>query len=139
MSKRSRPLRDKRPAGGFLALPHVCINGAQWATLSADAVKLLIDMPADYPRQRNGDLCAAWRTMSARGWRSKRRLTAALRELESRDWLARTRGEARFGRKRFEHPNRGVLCEVRPPCKGEATKKPRRAGVAHAMGMGRGE
>ena len=83
--KQRAELRDKRPRGNFLPLPHLATMSGQWASLSSDSVRLLIDLLAEYPtRKRNGDLSAAWTLMKPRGWRSKRRLAAALRELEAR-------------------------------------------------------
>jgi hypothetical protein len=65
--------------------------------MSPFAVKLLVDLAAQYKGSNNGDLCAAWSVMHPRGWRSKETLFKSLRELEHYGMIERTR---QGGRKR---------------------------------------
>jgi len=67
------------------------LQSPQWAALSAHALKLLLDLAAQHDGKNNGDLCAAWRLMAARGWRSRDTLGKALAELEESGWIVRTR------------------------------------------------
>src|ERR1700680_1474701 len=46
--KRVRNAKEKRPAGGFVPLPYVVIRSEQFARLSSHAVKLLVDLLAEY-------------------------------------------------------------------------------------------
>lgn len=57
------------------------LDSPQYAVLSPRAVKLLLDLHAQYRGHNNGDLSAAWSLMRVRGWTSKDQLTKALREL----------------------------------------------------------
>ncbi|MBN8477835.1 MAG: hypothetical protein J0L91_02595 [Burkholderiales bacterium] len=92
MSRAKRAsLRDRRPQGAFVAMPLIVLRSEQWAALPADAVKALIDMLSEYRLSNNGDLSTAWSSMKARGWRSKRRLYAALDDLERAGFIVKTR------------------------------------------------
>lgn len=83
--------KGRSEIGRFLALPHTVIMSAAFVGLSAHAVKLLIDMGAQYRGGNNGDLTAAWRTMQARGWRSRDTLSRALKELREAGFIELTR------------------------------------------------
>ena len=83
--------RSKREAGSFVSLPHNVIRSQNFVSLSAHAVKLLIDLLSQYKGNNNGDLCATWTLMQRRGWKSKDTLNKALKELRLRDWLETTR------------------------------------------------
>ena len=41
-----RDAKAKRPAGGFVALPHIALRSEQWAMLSPFATKLMMDLLA---------------------------------------------------------------------------------------------
>jgi hypothetical protein len=87
-----RCAKDKRPAGGFVALPHIVLRSEKWAMLSPLATKLMMDLLAQYNGANNGDLTTAWTVMrSSRRWKSQDSLTKARRELEERGWIQRTR------------------------------------------------
>ena len=72
-------------------MPHDVLNHENFTTLSPRAVKLLIDLGAQYRGTNNGDLCAAWTLMSKRGWKSKGTLYRALQELEAKGFICKTR------------------------------------------------
>lgn len=59
--------------------------------LSAHAVKLLVDLLAQYRGDNNGDLCATWTMMQARGWKSRDTLARALAELVAAGFVTQTR------------------------------------------------
>ncbi len=99
--RRWKEAREKRERGGFLALPHAVTASRAYLTLSAHGVKLLIDLGAQYNGRNNGDLCAAWRLMQPRGWRSEDTLAKAKRELLQTQLIV----EARKGWR----PNRATL------------------------------
>lgn len=82
MSRRSRAkAKGRRESGSFVALPHAVLDCPNFRALSAYAKSLLLDIAAQYRGINNGDLCACWRLMEARGWRSRDTLSKALREL----------------------------------------------------------
>jgi hypothetical protein len=95
MNKNSRRYKEhaaKRGGGGYVALPHAVIRSPEWAELSPFAVKLLLDMLAQYRGDNNGELVAYWSKMSReRRWRSKETLFRALAELRNANWLELTR------------------------------------------------
>ena len=62
--------KGRRDLGSFFALPHAVLEHENYTRSSPKAVKLLIDLGAQYKGNNNGDLCAAWSLMTARGWNS---------------------------------------------------------------------
>lgn len=83
--------KGRRESGSFLMVPHAVLHSPNYIALSAHAVKLLFDMAQGYTGKNNGDLCAAWKLMKARGWRSKDTLNKALKELVRFGMLELTR------------------------------------------------
>ena len=78
-------------AGGFLALPAALLNCTKYRALSSSAVKLLIDIAGQYNGKNNGDLCAAWKVMHPKGWKSEATLNKAKKELLAAGFIAQTR------------------------------------------------
>lgn len=89
--KRIRYAKEKRDPGGFVPLPNIVIRSDQFTHLSAHAVKLLVDLLAQYRGSNNGDLCCTWSMMQPRGWRSRDTLAKALAELMERGFVTQTR------------------------------------------------
>lgn len=90
MARSSRRFKDaqaKRERGGFVALPYAVIRSQAFAGLGAHAVKLLCDLLSQYRGDNNGDLCAVWGVMHARGWRSRDTLERARCELLDGGWI----------------------------------------------------
>lgn len=83
--------RKKEFPGGFLMLPAELLNCPKYRALSARSVKLLIDIGSQYNGKNNGDLCAAWKVMKPKGWRSEQTLNAAKKELLEAGFIAETR------------------------------------------------
>lgn len=71
----------RREPGSFAALPHCLLETKVYIGLSAHAVKLLIDLLAQFKGFNNGDLCMAWSVMEKRGWKSRDTLNKARKEL----------------------------------------------------------
>jgi hypothetical protein len=90
-NNRYKNAKDKRESGGFAPLSYAVLRSHSFKLLSARAVKLLVDLLAQYKGDNNGDLCAAWTIMRDRGWKSKDTLNKALKELRDGDWLEVTR------------------------------------------------
>lgn len=72
---------ERRETGGFAALPHCLLESGVYIGLSAHAVKLLIDLLAQFKGFNNGDLCLSWSIMEKRGWKSRDTLNKARKEL----------------------------------------------------------
>lgn len=106
MAKRDRwkESRDKRDSGAFISLPMSVLNAQAYIQASAYARMLLLDLYAQYRGDNNGDLCAAWKLMKARGWRSEATLANAKRELIELGLIVETRKGAR--------PNKASLYAV---------------------------
>jgi hypothetical protein len=68
---------ERRERGGFAALPHCLLESQVFVDLSARAVKLLVDLLAQFKGFNNGDLCMAWSVMKERGWKSRDTLNKA--------------------------------------------------------------
>lgn len=76
---------------GFLAVPYSVLNSPLFPSLSPHAVKLLIDVAAQYRGDNNGDLSIAWKLMQPRGWRSEATLHKVKRELLMAGFLYESR------------------------------------------------
>ncbi len=83
--------KARRESGSFAALPHEILDSPEWAKLSVHAVRALLDLFAQYRGENNGDFSATWSRMQKRGWRSKDTLYRALRELQTKGWIVKTR------------------------------------------------
>lgn len=84
-------LKSRRKSKPFLQLPKEVICSTEFAQLNAHTVKLLVDLGAQYNGKNNGDLCAAFSLMSARGWSSKGTLYRSIIEARSLGFLKLTR------------------------------------------------
>lgn len=91
MSRTRKKSKGRSENGGFLGLPHELLNSTNFRNLSAHAVRLLIDIGSQYRGGNNGDLTAAWKIMSARGWKSRDTLNKALTELLHFGMIEKTR------------------------------------------------
>ncbi|QZA78649.1 hypothetical protein K4H28_04365 [Deefgea tanakiae] len=116
-----RDLKEGREKGLFMPLPMVVITSEEFAALSPYAVKLIFDLASQWHPNRNGYLSAAWTLMQPRGWRSKATLAKALKELEDKGWLIRTRHGGRnqcslfaFSFYKIDDHQKGKPLDVRP-------------------------
>ncbi len=91
MAVNRRRAKGRANKGSFISVPHTILEHDNYASLSARAVKLLIDLFAQYRGSNNGDLAAAWKLMQKRGWRSKETLHRAKRELLEKGFIVTTR------------------------------------------------
>lgn len=73
--------KGRRESGTFASLPHDVIRSANWQRASGNAIKLVIDLFAQFNGTNNGDLAAPFSTMKKRGWKSSGTLKRA--ELEA--------------------------------------------------------
>ena len=83
--------KGNRIGEAFVALPMSVANSPLFIALSPHAVKLLIDVAAQYRGDNNGDLSLAWKLMKPRGWRSEATLHKAKREIMDAGFLYETR------------------------------------------------
>lgn len=103
-NKKWKSEREKRDAGGFVAIPLSVLDSVAFRHASPHAKALLIDIAAQLRSDNNGDLSACWRFMKERGWKSQTTLLKAKRELIERNLLVETRMGAR--------PNKASLYAV---------------------------
>lgn len=90
--KKKNPLSpERREKGGFAAIPHCLLESPLFTELSAHAVKLLMDLAAQYKGFNNGDLTIAWTIMERRGWKSRDTLNKARKELLTKGLIEITR------------------------------------------------
>jgi hypothetical protein len=85
----------KRDSGRHIAIPVSVLNGAAYLGLNAYARMLLMDIAAQYRGNNNGDLCAPWKLMHPRGWKSEDTLNKAKRSLLEAGLIFETRKGAR--------------------------------------------
>lgn len=96
--------KDKRDGGRFITMPLAVLNSQAYRMASAHARMLLFDLYAQYQGNNNGDLCAAWKLMKPRGWRSEETLARAKKQLLDLGLIEETRQGAR--------PNKASLYAV---------------------------
>ncbi|MCS2609379.1 hypothetical protein [Halomonas dongshanensis] len=83
--------------GGFLALPKLLMEQSDFRELSPSALKVLMVLGSQYNGHNNGDLAATHSMMDEWGGMAKATLAKALRELQERHLIVKTR-ENRHGR-----------------------------------------
>lgn len=84
--------KGRKGSGRFAGIPHAVMHHPDYVALSANAVRLLLEMARQYNGHNNGDLSAPFSTMRKRGVvKSKTTLAKLLRELESKSFLICTR------------------------------------------------
>ena len=72
--------RQRKPMP-FVGIPVPVFRSESYRGLSANAVRLLYELRAQYRGRNNGDLCASWTLMKDRGFKSKGTLHRAKIEL----------------------------------------------------------
>jgi len=92
---RYKNAKDKRDGESHIGVPHCVLNGAAYVGLNAHARMLLWDLAAQYRGDNNGGLCAAWKMMHPRGWKSEETLGKAKRDLLESGLIVGTRKGAR--------------------------------------------
>ncbi len=90
-----RKSKGRSASGTFAALPHVVMDSEGFRSLSGGALKVLLGLLRQYRGSNNGDLSASISQAKAWGVNSTSTLAAALKELQERDLIVRTR-EGRF-------------------------------------------
>ena len=97
MSNRNRykNAKGKRDPGGFVAIPYDVLLGDAFRGLSAYGVKFVMDLASQYRGDNNGDLCAAWKVMKLRGWKSEATLHKYKMEALESGLVCETRKGAR--------------------------------------------
>ncbi len=97
MSARTRykGAKDKCDSGAFLRIPLSVMNARSYIEASPHARMLLFDLFSQFRGNNNGDLCAAWKFMRPRGWRSEGTLNKAKKQLLALGLIVETRKGAR--------------------------------------------
>lgn len=90
-AERRRRNKGRRSGKSFVQMPHDLINHAAFTSLSPRAVKLLLDICAQYKGHNNGDLSATMSLMKTRGWSSNDQLFKARDELVDKNLIQVTR------------------------------------------------
>lgn len=90
MAKRPNA-KGRKSSHSFLRLIHPILDHPNYYSLSPRAVKLLIDIAAQYRGTNNGDLCATYSVLKQRGWTSNDQIRKGLNELLERGWLIQSR------------------------------------------------
>lgn len=75
----------------FVALPKAVLTGAEWCNLPSGAMKLAVDLAAQYTGKNNGRLTPAFEAMQRHGWVSKGTLIRAKTALLEAPFVVLTR------------------------------------------------
>ncbi|WP_415905398.1 hypothetical protein ACMXYW_04675 [Neptuniibacter sp. QD48_55] len=86
-SPKSNAIRHK----GYFKFPAVMLNAQDFYTLSPAAIKLLVDIGAQYNGYNNGDLHCARSILKKRNWTSNSQLSKAKKELLEKEWIVETK------------------------------------------------
>ncbi|RDH84484.1 MAG: hypothetical protein DIZ80_03115 [endosymbiont of Galathealinum brachiosum] len=84
-------VKGRKKFGSFSAMPHQVTDSTNYRSLSPRAVKLLVDMNAQYRGTNNGDICITPKLMRPWGWTSNDQLHKAKNELLDKGWIVLTR------------------------------------------------
>lgn len=93
MAKKKRD-RVSTP-GGFLALPKLLMESRDFRELSPSALKVLLVLGGQYRGWNNGDLAATHSMMKEWGGMAEGTLSKALKELQERNLITKTRDNRR--------------------------------------------
>lgn len=88
---RRRSRQKGRREGTHLGLPHYIVRSPEFRKLPPWPLKLLIELASDYNGFNNGNLSAAFSVLKERGWNSPGTLSDALKYLQEKRWIIRTR------------------------------------------------
>lgn len=91
MARTRLKTKGRRESGHFVILPGNILTSSEYAALSPYALKLLVDLLAQYKGFNNGDLCATWSMMKRCGWKSRDTLARTVKELLASGFIVKTR------------------------------------------------
>lgn len=96
-NKRAK-LTGKGGAASFISMPHYVLNSDEFAALTGNELRMLMELARQYKGNNNGDLTAMREQLVARGWKSHQTIDAQLAKLERKGWIVKTRqGGKRIG------------------------------------------
>ncbi len=97
-NKRAK-LTGKGASASFISMPHFVLNSAEFAELTGNELRMLMELARQYRGSNNGDMEASReRLMKERGWKSHQTIDAQLAKLERKGWIVKTRqGGKRIG------------------------------------------
>jgi len=91
MTKSYAKAKGRNRKVSYVGFPRALINTRKYRSLSAHAVKLLLDLGSQYNGFNNGDLCLAWTLMVKVNWKSRSTLYKARKELIDVGFIMLTR------------------------------------------------
>ncbi|GHE19992.1 helix-turn-helix domain-containing protein [Halomonas urumqiensis] len=104
--------------GGYLALPKVVTDHDDFRALSPSAHKVLMALSTQYNGKNNGDLSATHTTMKGWGGMAHTTLGKALKELQQRQLIVKTR-DAVIGRAGARCALYAITWQPIDPCDGK--------------------
>ncbi|MHA6203277.1 hypothetical protein ACXU4B_02495 [Dyella soli] len=82
----------------FLSLPHFVLDSPEFGELSGNELRMLLELARQYRGGNNGDFSATREQLRQRNWPSHQTIDVALRRLEVKGWIVKTRqGGKRIG------------------------------------------
>ena len=91
---------NKKPKERFVGIPYHVASSERFCSLSAHAVKLLVDLSHQRNGRNNGQLSPCMALMKERGWKSSSTLHKAFIELKDKGFVVVTKA----GKKLRGHP-----------------------------------
>jgi hypothetical protein len=75
----------------FLSLPHFILNSNEFAELTGNELRMLLELARQYKGNNNGDMTAMRDQLRKRGWNSHQTIDVVLANLENKGWIVKTR------------------------------------------------
>ncbi|MEH6686510.1 MAG: hypothetical protein V7693_04540 [Halopseudomonas sabulinigri] len=95
MARKRAQIKGRQDSGTFALLPHTVMDSEDFRMLSGNGMKVLLGLMRQFRGSNNGDLSAPFKMAKYWGINSKSTLSKALKELQKRRMITRTR-EGRF-------------------------------------------
>ena len=83
--------KGRREKGTYAGIPHAVTRSREYASLTAVAVKMLVDITDQFNGKNNGDFQATRPFMQRKGWKSKATIRRALDELVDKGFIVISR------------------------------------------------
>jgi predicted transcriptional regulator len=85
-------MKNRAKTKRFAGIPHRVIEHKDYASLSGNAVRLLVWFAYQYNGKNNGKLTAIFEQLKEKGFKSKTTLAAAVKELRNKGFIELTKG-----------------------------------------------
>jgi biotin operon repressor len=115
MAKRHNKTGRSKRDGQYIPLPYSMLRHPAWRRLNPAAIKVWLELRSRYNGSNNGKLALSVDQGAKLLGMSKSTVTRALKELEAKGFIVKTRQGAWYGRKATEWRVTDTSCDGHPP------------------------